>query len=162
MLVFLGEYFIPEQCTTLPQNSHNCNLIYSARADNYTDQMRGEYGPSRHFTVVFNALVWMQLFNEINSRKIKNELNVCSGLSRNILFLGVWISTAFAQVMLVEFSGHLFSVSRTVSIIPQLFRDLARDSGCSALHWVWVAWLSDSSLFHFTKYVAEVEIMNRR
>jgi P-type Ca2+ transporter type 2B len=28
---------------------------------------------SEHYTIIFNSFVWMQLFNEINSRKLKGE-----------------------------------------------------------------------------------------
>lgn len=35
-----------------------------------------EAGPSRHFTIVFNTFVWMQLFNFINSRRIRDEFNI--------------------------------------------------------------------------------------
>ena len=28
---------------------------------------------STHYTIIFNAFVWMQLFNEINSRNLKGE-----------------------------------------------------------------------------------------
>lgn len=77
--------------------------------------MKMEYGAGRHFTLVFNALVWMQLFNEINSREINHNFNVFSGLSRNRLFILVWMSTALTQVFLIEFGGDLFGVSRNVS-----------------------------------------------
>merc|ERR1712070_1251320 len=32
------------------------------------------YGPSRHFTLIFNVFVWMQIFNFLNARKIEDEL----------------------------------------------------------------------------------------
>lgn len=32
--------------------------------------------PTQHFTIVFNTLVMMTLFNEINSRKVHGERNV--------------------------------------------------------------------------------------
>ena len=28
---------------------------------------------SLHYTIIFNSFVWMQLFNEVNSRKLKGE-----------------------------------------------------------------------------------------
>jgi len=37
------------------------------------------YGPSRHFTVVFNTFVWMNIFNLFNARRIKDELNILEG-----------------------------------------------------------------------------------
>jgi Ca2+ transporting ATPase len=32
---------------------------------------------SEHYTIIFNSFVWMQLFNEINSRKLKGERKFC-------------------------------------------------------------------------------------
>ena len=37
------------------------------------------YGPSRHFTIIFNAYVWMQIFNFFNSRRINDEKNIFEG-----------------------------------------------------------------------------------
>lgn len=36
--------------------------------------------PSRHFTFLFNLFVMMQLFNFLNSRKLKDEWNIFSNL----------------------------------------------------------------------------------
>ena len=36
--------------------------------------------PSQHFTMVFHSFVFMQIFNEINARKLHNEVNVFKGL----------------------------------------------------------------------------------
>lgn len=40
----------------------------------------------------------MQLFNEINSRKIHGEKNVFAGIYRNIIFCSVVLGTFFCQV----------------------------------------------------------------
>jgi len=42
--------------------------------------------PSRHYTYVFNVFVWMQIFNFLNARKLKDEINIFEGVSRNWLF----------------------------------------------------------------------------
>ena len=56
---------------------------------------------SQHFTIIFNTFVLMTLFNEVNARKIHGQRNVFEGLNRNPVFVGIWISTAFAQVYTV-------------------------------------------------------------
>lgn len=66
-------------------------------------------GPTPHGTLLFNIFVWMQIFNEINSRKCHGERNVIKGILNNYIFLGVIIGTSFAQVVLVEVGGHAFS-----------------------------------------------------
>jgi len=54
--------------------------------------------PSQHFTIIFNAFVMMTLFNEVNARKIHGQRNVFEGLSRNVVFITIWIGTFVAQV----------------------------------------------------------------
>ncbi|XP_038204603.1 plasma membrane calcium-transporting ATPase 4 isoform X2 [Arvicola amphibius] len=65
--------------------------------------------PSQHYTIVFNTFVLMQLFNEINSRKIHGEKNVFAGIYRNIIFCSVVLGTFFCQILIVEFGGKPFS-----------------------------------------------------
>jgi Ca2+ transporting ATPase len=67
---------------------------------------------NQHFTMVFNTFVLMQLFNEINARKIHNERNVFSGIMTNPWFWGVMITTVFLQIILVEFGGRAFGTTR--------------------------------------------------
>lgn len=65
--------------------------------------------PSQHYTIVFNTFVLMQLFNEINSRKIHGEKNVFAGVYRNIIFCSVVLGTFFCQILIVEVGGKPFS-----------------------------------------------------
>lgn len=65
---------------------------------------------SEHYTFIFNTFVWMQLFNEINSRSLKGECNVFRGIERNPLFCGILIATAVLQVIMVEFGGKAMHV----------------------------------------------------
>eukprot|EP00047_Mylnosiga_fluctuans_P017411 m.61258 g.61258 ORF g.61258 m.61258 type:complete len:1336 (-) comp7066_c0_seq1:118-4125(-) len=64
--------------------------------------------PTQHYTIVFNAFVWMQLFNEINCRFIHNEINVFRGFFSNYYFLAVWFITAILQVLIIEFGSFAF------------------------------------------------------
>jgi len=66
---------------------------------------------SVHYTLIFNTFVWMQLFNEINCRKLKGEFNVFTGLFRNPLFCGILVTTAFLQVLIVQFGSIAFRVA---------------------------------------------------
>jgi len=65
----------------------------------------GEESATQHYTIVFNVFVLMQIFNEVNSRKIHNEWNVFSGIHKNFLFLFIVIGTLVAQVALIEMKG---------------------------------------------------------
>eukprot|EP00250_Pteridium_aquilinum_P013253 c21232_g1_i2 orf=776-4039(+) len=59
-------------------------------------------------TVIFNAFVFCQLFNEVNSRKLEDR-NVFRGLFSSWLFLGIVGTTAILQVIIVEFLNKFAS-----------------------------------------------------
>ncbi|XP_068598762.1 plasma membrane calcium-transporting ATPase 1-like [Brachionichthys hirsutus] len=65
--------------------------------------------PSEHYTIVFNVFVMMQLFNEINARKIHGERNVFEGIYRNPIFCSVVLGTFVLQILIVQFGGKPFS-----------------------------------------------------
>ncbi|XP_055974876.1 plasma membrane calcium-transporting ATPase 4 isoform X1 [Sorex fumeus] len=68
--------------------------------------------PSQHYTIIFNTFVLMQLFNEINSRKIHGERNVFGGIFRNFIFCSVVLGTFISQIFIVEFGGKPFSCTK--------------------------------------------------
>uniref|UniRef100_A0A7N8WSY2 Calcium-transporting ATPase n=1 Tax=Mastacembelus armatus TaxID=205130 RepID=A0A7N8WSY2_9TELE len=55
--------------------------------------------PSEHYTIIFNTFVMMQLFNEINARKIHGERNVFDGIFRNPIFCSIVFGTFAVQVI---------------------------------------------------------------
>uniref|UniRef100_A0A8K9WSU5 Calcium-transporting ATPase n=1 Tax=Oncorhynchus mykiss TaxID=8022 RepID=A0A8K9WSU5_ONCMY len=55
--------------------------------------------PSEHYTIIFNTFVLMQLFNEINARKIHGERNVFDGIFRNPIFCSIVFGTFAIQVI---------------------------------------------------------------
>uniref|UniRef100_A0A9J8A8W7 Calcium-transporting ATPase n=1 Tax=Cyprinus carpio carpio TaxID=630221 RepID=A0A9J8A8W7_CYPCA len=55
--------------------------------------------PSEHYTIIFNTFVMMQLFNEINARKIHGERNVFDGIFRNPIFCSIVLATFVIQVI---------------------------------------------------------------
>ena len=60
-------------------------------------------------TMIYNAFVWAQLFNEINARKIYNELNPFEGVLTNAMFVGVVGVSAILQLITVQFIPHGFN-----------------------------------------------------
>ncbi|XP_078098312.1 plasma membrane calcium-transporting ATPase 1-like isoform X4 [Mustelus asterias] len=66
---------------------------------------------SEHYTIVFNTFVMMQLFNEINARKIHGERNVFEAIFRNPIFCSIIVGTFLIQIVIVEFGGKPFSCS---------------------------------------------------
>ncbi|XP_072847530.1 plasma membrane calcium-transporting ATPase 3 isoform X3 [Pogona vitticeps] len=67
--------------------------------------------PSEHYTIIFNTFVMMQLFNEINARKIHGERNVFDGIFGNPIFCSIVLGTFAIQIVIVQFGGKPFSCS---------------------------------------------------
>lgn len=65
--------------------------------------------PSEHFTLLFNAFVWMQLFNQLNARKILDASDVGEGLASARLFQAVVAAEALLQAGIVQCGGAAFA-----------------------------------------------------
>ncbi|CAL8326300.1 unnamed protein product [Merluccius merluccius] len=65
--------------------------------------------PSEHYTIIFNTFVLMQLFNEINARKIHGERNVFDGIFGNPIFCSIVLGTFAVQIVIVQWGGKPFS-----------------------------------------------------
>jgi magnesium-transporting ATPase (P-type) len=65
---------------------------------------------TKHLTMVYNTFIFLQVFNEINCRKIgRRDFNVFEGIHGNLYFLAVVGGTFAAQFVLVhQYSGLLF------------------------------------------------------
>jgi len=76
------------------------------RAEGYCHHAKGSASDTtQHYTIIFNVFVLMQCFNEINSRKIHNEINVFEGIHKNLLFVFIVVGTVIGQVALIEAPG---------------------------------------------------------
>lgn len=49
-------------------------------------------------SILFNSFIWLQLLNEVNARRINDELNVFEGIHHSPIFLAVLAITAGLQV----------------------------------------------------------------
>jgi hypothetical protein len=59
-----------------------------------------------HFTLIFQVFVFMQVFNQINARKLfDGEFNVFGGIFRNSMFLVIVFLTIVMQVIMVQIGG---------------------------------------------------------
>uniref|UniRef100_F6WCS9 Calcium-transporting ATPase n=1 Tax=Ornithorhynchus anatinus TaxID=9258 RepID=F6WCS9_ORNAN len=68
--------------------------------------------PTVHYTMVFNTFVMMQLFNEINARKVHDERNVFEGLLNNSIFCLVVGGTFIVQFFIVHYGGKAFGCTQ--------------------------------------------------
>jgi len=88
--------------------SENKDLDRQGIRDAFFDEIQEEYEDEdkAHFrkvsSVIFNAFIFMQIFNEINSRKIDDEYNIFEGVFSSQIYIGVITVTAATQVIIME------------------------------------------------------------
>lgn len=73
------------------------------------------YGAARRQeldTIVFNIFVWMQIFNELNNRRLDNKFNIFEGIHRNIWFIGINCIMVGGQIMIIFVGGAAFRIVR--------------------------------------------------
>ncbi|MGH9021916.1 MAG: cation transporting ATPase C-terminal domain-containing protein, partial [Acidimicrobiia bacterium] len=66
-------------------------------------------------TFLFNTFVWLQIFNELNSRSVRFYRSPFVGVFKSKSFLGVFGAIAIIQVIVVEFGGSVFSTGDGLS-----------------------------------------------
>ena len=74
---------------------------------------QGKGGDYQHFTIIFNAFVFCQIFNEFNARSIGSDLNCFSGIMKSKMFGFVIVMTLILQVFIVGVGGEF---TRTVML----------------------------------------------
>lgn len=74
-------------------NEFNSAVTYMDKAYNHEAEVDWEKADS----LLFNSFIWLQIFNEINSRRINDELNVFAHIHHSPIFLGVLLVTAGLQ-----------------------------------------------------------------
>lgn len=142
ILMFDGENILLEfqHGDEFMRNPENSDYVRSGRLykldggkdykDYYDDP---NIGPSRHFTYIFNIFVLMQLFNELNCRKIRDEVNIIHHSCRNPTFWIIWVFTLLAQVLMVQVGNRALNVHSAGLTIEQWLISLA----FAALPLVW-------------------------
>jgi Ca2+-transporting ATPase len=77
------------------------NIDKSAKTENHQSKT--------HLTLIFNVFVVMQIFNEVNARRVQNERDVFRGIFDNYFFVGVMVITVILQALIVEVGGRVTS-----------------------------------------------------
>ena len=62
-------------------------------------------------SLIFNAFIFCQLFNEVNSRSLFDDIYVFKGLHKNSVFVGVILATIGTQIILINFGGAFVKTS---------------------------------------------------
>ncbi|GKU15902.1 unnamed protein product [Fusarium langsethiae] len=63
-------------------------------------------------TLVFNTFVWLQIFNEINNRRLDNKLNIFEGLHRNMFFIVINLIMIGGQILIIFVGNDAFEIVR--------------------------------------------------
>lgn len=89
---------------------------------------------ARHYAFLFNTYVMLQIFNQINARKLgANEYNPFAGFFNNKFFLLILIISIVVQVVLVEIDG----VAQILKIRPLSMTSIAISIGIGATSIIW-------------------------
>ena len=66
-----------------------------------------------HYTLIFQVFVFMQIFNQLNARKLEqHEINVFKDFFNNYLFIFIFLLTFIIQMLLVNFGGKPVQAAR--------------------------------------------------
>lgn len=122
--------------------------------DAHLDSVDMEHRSKQLSTVVFNTFVWMQIFNELNNRRLDNKFNVFEGVLRNYWFLGINVVIVSGQIMIIFIGGAAFSVTRLSGILWAIC--IICSLGC--LPWAIVLRMIPDQQFGFVFYTV-VDVM---
>ncbi|KAF9115112.1 hypothetical protein BGW39_003140, partial [Mortierella sp. 14UC] len=102
---------IPEDLQDRARNSSPDPQKQAENLDNismaYTQFKRQELD-----TMVFNTFVFLQIFNEVNCRRLDNHLNIFAGIQRNNYFIVIFIIMVVFQIIIVQFGGAAFDTEK--------------------------------------------------
>jgi len=113
-LLFAGPYIFSNWFGVLKDNGGILSSCNRCKDDKILKETFDEQ-KTRLKTMVFNTFVFLQIFNEINCRRIDNRLNIFAGIHRNAYFICIFIFICVAQVIIVTFGGKAF---KTVPLEP--------------------------------------------
>ena len=91
-------------------------------------------GMSRHYAFLFNTYVFLQIFNEINAKKLlPNENNIFAGLFNNGFFLSVLLISMGFQVGFVQ----IRPIAKVMKMLPLSFTQYMISVGIGASCLIW-------------------------
>ncbi|KAJ4286014.1 plasma membrane calcium [Collariella sp. IMI 366227] len=74
--------------------------------------MQDEHEATRLKTLVFNTFVWLQIFNELNNRRLDNRLNIFEGITRNYFFMVINLIMIGGQILIIFVGGEAFKITK--------------------------------------------------
>jgi len=70
-----------------------------------------EHEETRLRTLVFNTFVWLQIFNELNNRRLDNRYNIFEGITKNYFFIIINLIMVGGQVLIIFVGGEAFKIT---------------------------------------------------
>ncbi|CAG8527717.1 11332_t:CDS:2 [Ambispora leptoticha] len=69
------------------------------------------YGHDQLKSLIFNVFVFLQIFNEVNCRRLDNKLNIFKNVFANKFFMTIFVIICIGQVLIIQFGGAAFQVN---------------------------------------------------
>ncbi|EGS19512.1 calcium-transporting ATPase 2-like protein [Thermochaetoides thermophila DSM 1495] len=63
-------------------------------------------------TLIFNTFVWLQIFNELNNRRLDSNPNIFEGITRNMWFICINLIMIGGQILIIFVGGRAFQIVR--------------------------------------------------
>ncbi|KAK3690298.1 hypothetical protein B0T22DRAFT_404769 [Podospora appendiculata] len=84
-------------------------------------------------TLVFNTFVWLQIFNELNNRRLDNRLNIFEGITKNYFFIAINLVMVGGQILIIFVGREAFK------ILPLSGKEWGLSIGLGAMSLPWGA-----------------------
>lgn len=78
----------------------------------YLQWFKKYHNYSRHFTFIFNTFVFLQIFNFVCCRKIKDEMCLFEGITKSKPFCVIVLIIVILEILIITFGGRFFQVYR--------------------------------------------------
>jgi P-type Ca2+ transporter type 2C len=88
-----------------------CGEFDKSDCEDQLDELEEENDFYRN-TFLFNAFVWMQIFNWINARSVRFHRSPLKGVLQSHTFLAVVAAVIVLQLLIVSFGGDVFSTTQ--------------------------------------------------
>ncbi|CEJ54886.1 hypothetical protein PMG11_01174 [Penicillium brasilianum] len=89
-----------------------CFMLYFAGHSLFNFNTSDEVEMLELNTIIFNTFVWMQIFNELNCRRLDNKFNVFEGIQKNKWFFVINFLMVGGQILIIFVGGKAFGVTR--------------------------------------------------
>ena len=129
---------------------HYWPLVYTAE-DNFMNSENSE-AKKQHYTLVFTAFIFMQIFNSFNCRKISiHEINIFSQVFNNLYFYVVLILEVAITIVMIEYLGKFVQAG---SLTTEMYM-ICLGIGLSS--WIFAAFIKCTPARWVDKYNANID-----